>query len=274
MLSPSIQFLIVLSFIVPLSMSAKVLEDEKTNRLIPEGVERIQALEEIAMPKLYPSKLGQVLSRYYSEGLGGSETWDQIKSLRTKGELLDANGEIFSYESLVKKPHYLKIDIRAEEGGNYTISFDGQNAWEKLPNQTEAVRLDLQDPSARLLIHSAKYSNYLLYPLSLDKSLEYLGTKREDNSVCHWIRVQTDLGFVLDYYIDVQSYKEVKVVLRDHLNTENASIISYLDYKDVNGFPMAHEIISEKSGERVSALKIKSTEMNVGVLKWMFDLSP
>ena len=270
-----------LSVSLPALALASGSGDEKINRLLPDGFELTEVLEQMAMPELYPSKLGLVMSRYY-KAFGGLENWSQIKSLKITGELIAANkGEPLSYVSISKKPNLLKMEIDASSGtsseegkeGGYALSFDGQNAWMKFFSEKSAIRLDPDDSKVRLLKQSAEFASLLLYPFRSDKSFEYLGTTREENSVCHWIRVRTKSQFIVDYYIDAQYYKEVKVVLKDGLSSEGGLTIKYSDYKTIDGFPIAHKVITEKAGQEESALIINSVEKNVGVLKWMFKLN-
>ena len=54
------------------------------------------------MPELYPSKLGQILTRHYNEGLGGFEKWKQFKSVKMKGTTETAEGGFHGCESLFK----------------------------------------------------------------------------------------------------------------------------------------------------------------------------
>lgn len=263
--------------------SGSGLGDEKINRLLPDGFELTELLEQMPMPELYPSKLGLVLSRYY-KALGGLENWSQIKSLKITGELIEANkGEPLSYVSISKKPNLLKMEIDASSGSSssseegeevgYALSFDGQNAWMKFFSEKSAIRLDPDDSKVRLLRQSAEFASLLLYPFRSDKSFEYLGTTREENSVCHWIRVRTKSQFIVDYYIDAQYYKEVKVVLNDSLSSEGGLTIKYSDYRTIDAFPIAYKVITEKAGQVESTLNIDSVEKNVGVLKWMFELN-
>ena len=248
------------------------LSNEKINRLLPEGFELTKALEESPMPELYPSKLGQVLTRHYNEGLGGFEKWKQFKSVKMKGTVETAEGGFYGYESLLKKPNYLKMVLFLEEG-DHILAFDGVNAREKSPVSDSAVLLKPDDPKSRLIKQSAQFGNYLLYPFDSNKTIEYLGTERKADSVCHWIRVELDNHFIIDYFIDVQTYKEVKVVLHDLVDSENNSSIQYSNYKSINGLPIAHEIRSEKFEKWASTLTINSVDINVGSLHWMFDIS-
>ena len=247
------------------------LSNEKVNRLMPEEFQLTKALEESAMPELYPSKLGQILTRHYNEGLGGFEKWEQLKSFRMRGTIETAGGDSYRYESLLKKPNYLKMVMFLDEG-DYVLAFDGKNAYEKSPN-SEAIRLDPIDSKYRLIEQSAQFGNYLLYPFSSKKTMKYLGTERKAGSACHWIRVELDTGFIIDYFVDAKTYKEVQVVLKDLLSPDNQSLIQYSNYKIVNDFSVAHKIRTEKFGEWASTLTINSVNTNVGSLHWMFDLT-
>ena len=141
----------------------------------------------------------------------------------------------------------------------------------KSPVSDSAVLLKPDDPKSRL-IKQKQFGNYLLYPFDPNKTIEYLGTERKADSVCHWIRVELINHFVIDYFIDVQTYKEVKVVLHDLVDSENNSTIQYSNYKSINGLPIAQNSI-RKFEKWASTLTINSVDMNVGSAYWMFDIS-
>ena len=138
----SLRVVFFLSVLLPALALASGSGNEKINRLLPDGFELTEVLEQMAMPELYPSKLGLVMSRYY-KALGGLENWSQIKSLKITGELIAANkGEPLSYASISKKPNLLKMEIEASSGssssseegkeGGYALSFDGQKCLDEV----------------------------------------------------------------------------------------------------------------------------------------------
>ena len=44
-------------------------------------------IRQSAMPELGKGRLARILTRYYNDGLGGAEQWDQISSLKLNGTL-------------------------------------------------------------------------------------------------------------------------------------------------------------------------------------------
>ena len=49
--------------------------------------EQINSIMQSPMPDLGKVRLARILARYYNDGLGGAEQWDQISSLKLKGTL-------------------------------------------------------------------------------------------------------------------------------------------------------------------------------------------
>ena len=123
---------------------------------------------------------------------------------------------------------------------------------------------------ARRFIHSSVFGNYLLYPYRSGKTIEYLGTTREMDTVCHRIRVSLQNNFTVDYYIDVRTYLDVKIVNRDEeLNTSTTLICS--DFKNIKGFPVAYKVVSKTEDGPETTLTLEQVDFNIGLTEWMFN---
>ena len=123
---------------------------------------------------------------------------------------------------------------------------------------------------ARRFIHSSVFGNYLLYPYRSGKTIEYLGTTREMDTVCHRIRVRLQNNFTVDYYIDVRTYLDVKIVNRDEeFNTTTTLVCK--DFKTINGFPVSFKVVSETEEGFQTTLSLDQVDFNIGLTDWIFN---
>ena len=253
-------------------LQGEPVKEDSINRLRPYNSENTRALINEPMPELYRSKLGKVLIRYYNEGLGGIEEWSRINSLKLKGTIENEAG-IFKYESIAKKPNMLKVRF-LKNGRNLEITCNGTKVWQKLPSEGKTQLVDSNSNQYKNVIHSSAFSSFLLYPFEKGKTIRYFGTEREDGQLCHIIRVALETGFILDYYIGVQSYSEVKVVQQNHQLQGDETTIVFSDFQNINGLHLPFRVISSKQGKPYSSLIIDQAIPNIGAFEWMFNLEP
>lgn len=264
---PLIKFYLAISSLLfsaslPAAEAIEVLEfnEEEMNVII----------RQTAMPELDNSRLGKILTRYYLEGLGGSESWSKIESIRAFGtlKLADSEHKLAAYQ---KKPSYIKISIRGMNGeGELTLGYDGKNAWKSHSlSKGKAVKMEVAE--ARRFMHTSHFGNHLLYPYQPGKTIAYVDTLPIEGNICHQIRVTLDTGFQIDYFIDIRTYLEIKVVNLD-LDTQVTNTVFYRDYIREFGMPIAKNVVSYDEGEWSSELTINEVKVNTGVMPWMFRM--
>ena len=237
--------------------------------LLPENILITESLINTSMPELKQSELGKVLTRYYDQCLGGSEHWKTINSFRVSAELNTANG-IQTYESIYKKPNLYKIAISSKETRNI-VAFDGNNKWQKQISGEEWSYPEIAS-NMRRMIHEPELASYLLYPLQGDKTYQYKGTVRENNTVCFKVSLLTKQKYLIDYFIDIESCCIVSIKVIDKLKEFSPLLIKYSDHRLVDGVYFAHKIKYYIDGKWDSTLEVKEIVTNVGAANWMFYL--
>ncbi|MEM1222347.1 MAG: hypothetical protein AAGH40_06250 [Verrucomicrobiota bacterium] len=228
-------------------------------------------LRQTAMPEMDDSRLGRILNRYYKEGQGGPETWNEMESLRVSGTLTLETGE-FELEAFQKKPNYIKMTVAGNPGSqrNLTLGYDGKTAWRILPSSKNKP-MPMDEEEARRFIHSANFGNYLLYPYAEGKQIEYIDTVPIEGSICHHIRVILDTGFQVDYFIDIRSYLEIMIKNTD-LESGFVNSVVYDGYTRDHGIPIARTAESWEEGKWVSSLELHEIKVNTGLMPWMFSM--
>jgi len=233
---------------------------------VPTGYIEV-ATQEQPMPELDDSKIGGILTRYYVEGLGGTENWDKISSLKLIGMLRTADGE-FNISAFQKKPNFTKMNI-SRNHQTVVMSYDGKVAWQRLPNSAEA---ELMEPAqAREFIHHSRFGNHLIYPYARGKTIAYVDTVPFRGNICHRLRVTLDTDFQVDYYIDIRTYLERKVDSTD-LRTGKVTTLIFEDYIRELGMPVATKVITLEGETRISVLELFEVKVNSGVMPWMFKM--
>ena len=245
------------------------LATSSINDLLPENILITESLINTSMPELKQSELGKVLTRYYKQCLGGSEHWKTINSFRVSAKLNTANG-IQIYESIYKKPNFYKIAISSKETRNI-VAFDGHNKWQKQISGEEWSYPEIASDMRRM-IHEPELASYLLFPLQAGKNYKYRGTVRENNTVCFKVSLLTKQKYLIDYFIDVESYCIVSIKIVDKLKEFSPILIKYSDHRLVDGVYFAHKIKYYIDGKWDSTIEVEEIVTNVGAANWMFYL--
>jgi len=223
---------------------------------------------ETAMPEMGEGRLDKILTRYYTEGLGGPGKWLEIESIELTGLLKTASGN-YRLTAYQKKPNLLKLSLTYQRG-DLVLGYNGEEAWKQLPGSgREAEPMDEKD--ARRFIHSSQFGSHLLYPYAEGKTISYVDTVPLDGSICHLIRVDLETHHRVDYYIDIRSYMEVRVESLD-LRDQSLVAVELSEYNRDNLLPIAEKVVNYTNGEWTSELTVETIKVNCGVMPWMFDV--
>lgn len=228
-----------------------------------------ESLRNTAMPELGETRIEKILKRYYELGLGGQENWDKVESLNFIGKMETKAGEL-TLNAYQKKPDLIKMTLtQPSREGSLTLAYDGEIAWKQMGSQNAPKQMEKME--ARRFIHSARFGNYLLYPFAKGKRIRFIDTVPVEGAICHHVRVELDTGYQVDYYLDIRSYLEVKVVNAD-LRKKSTNSIIYKDYSRESGLPVARKVKSMENGEWVSTMLVEEVKVNAGVMPWMFHM--
>jgi len=226
------------------------------------------ALRQAAMPEMDDSRVGRILARYYQQFLGGEATWRGLESIKYDGSL-KVDGTVFALSAFQKKPNLIKMTlIHPVNQGSLQLGYDGQTAWKQGAGQPAET---MTPEEARRFIHGVRLGGHLIHPFAEGKTIRYIDTVPIEGSICHQLRVELETSYEVDYFIDIRSLAEVKVINRDLKNDFTNSIV-YHDYQRVGGIPVPVLVDNYENGELVSRLDNEEIRINSGVMPWMFRL--
>jgi len=231
--------------------------------------ERSQKLsQEEAMPESDGSRLGDILERYYAQGLGGFEQWSELESLRLTGTMKVPDGEL-SLRAVKKRPEYLKLSLEGPSR-SLQLAYDGRRGWKAEPDEPGTARR-MGTEAERTFRLQATFGSLLVFPGATGKTIEYVDTVPLNGDVSHHLRVTLESQFVVHYYVGVRDYLEHKIVFEDRkTGTKKTTVLE--DYTRVKGVPVARTVKTWRDGKFVSELSVDRIEANIGVMPWMFEM--
>ena len=211
--------------------------------------------------------LESVLQRY-TKAYGGFRDVDALSSVSVEGTILQ-NGQTFDFLMRKKRPHSMRYRL-SNEYNSIITGYDGSQGWIRTKNNQE-VSIDLIDQEAlRKIRYQSRFDSPLFYHLQKSEyQIELIKRISLDERSVLVLEVIEYDSEASRYYLDLETAHIVRV---DHLGADGELSIQtlYRDYREVEGFPFAFEIETRVNGETKSLAKVKSIDINPGILSFYF----
>lgn len=221
-----------------------------------------------AMPKHTNSELGRLLNRYYRNGVGTPEAWEQLNSLRMSGTMEREAGN-YELEEWQKKPFLWRQELRAE-GAVKLRGFDGEIAWKRFnPEEPAEAYSGVRGQAIGL---NATLGSHLLYPFEAGKQIELVETLPVKGRIWHRIRVTFEANpMVVEYMIEVPGYRERK---RSYLTDEGEELFAaeWSAYKSVAGIQVPYKRVYYRHEAVAATVQLDFAKPNCGLVPWMFRI--
>ena len=212
------------------------------------------------------SRVAQILREYYRLSLGGRVGWEQVESLRFEGVLRMPQGAL-SFVAFKKKPDYCKIVLFAGKE-RVVMSYDGTDAWQL--NTMESTDPVAMPPLEALnFIRDAPTAGHLLYPTLPGKQIELLGTRMVGEYTCYDLQVTLPDGQQVTYAIDLTDFVERQQIVENAVS-KSLEVTTHDALKVVKGVSVPTVSRMEADGVFTHEVRMRSVEVNVGVMPWMF----
>ena len=211
--------------------------------------------------------LESILQRF-TRAYGGFRDADALTSLSVEGTILQ-NGQTFDFLMRKKRPHSMRYRL-SRESNSIITGYDGSQGWIQT-KINEKVSIDLLDHEAKRSIREqTRFESPLFQHFEKrDNEIELIERITLGERKTLVLEVIEYGSEVSRYYLDLETAHIVRV---DQLDTEGKLIIQtlYRDYREVEGFPFAFEIETRVGGETRSLAKVKSINVNLGILGFYF----
>jgi hypothetical protein len=197
------------------------------------------------------------------EARGGLENIKAVKSVRTSGTLRQG-GFRAAFIQENQRPNRVREETIIQ-GMAATEAFDGKVGWRVSPFEGRKDPDLLSADDMKSLVEDADLDGLLVDYRNKDHRAELVGHEAVEGTDCYKIKLTLNNSDVRYYYIDADSYLELKVETERKIRgTVQYNETLYGDYEKVNGiyFPFAFE-----SGEKGNPDRVKFTvdkvELNV-----------
>ncbi len=212
--------------------------------------------------------LQRILQRY-TEAYGGFRDADALSSLSVEGTI-EQDGK--NYQFLMRKKRPYSMRYRLSNGENNVITgFNGSSGWIRVETDGEVSIQALDSKATRALREQARFESPLFRHLEKgENDIKLIERASLDDNSVYVIEVSEFAGQVSHYYLDV---KTAHLLRQDELDDSGEIIFQtlYRDYKDVEGYPFAHEIETRIGESTISLAKVNTIEVNPGLLSFYFE---
>jgi hypothetical protein len=203
---------------------------------------------------------------------GGVEKIKAVKSIRITGRL-DAGGFRAGFVQENLRPGKVREEFLLQ-GMAQIMAYDGKTGWQVNPFGGRKDPDLLSADDMKSLVEDSDIDGQLVDYKNKDHRAELIGHDSVEGTDCYKIKLTLSNSDVRYYYIDTDSFLELKVENERMIRgAVQYGEIYYGDYEQVNGiyFPFAYE-----SGEKGSTFRTRYTvnkiEMNVPITDEKFNM--
>jgi hypothetical protein len=204
-----------------------------------------------AIPWLTQAQTADEIIAKNLQARGGLEKLKGLESLRVSGKFA-----IGGFRAAFVQENKRPFKVREEQiiqGMVGIDAYDGKTAWHVVPWEGRKDPDLLSADDRKALIEDADIEGQLVDYRTKDHRVEYAGHDFVEGTDCYKLKLTLATGDVRYYYIDTDTYLELKVETERNIRgTVRYGEIYYGDYEKVNGiyFPFAIESGSKGNSER------------------------
>jgi len=196
---------------------------------------------------------------------GGEEKLKSFQTIRATGKLT-MGGFHAGFIQETKRGNKVREET-VIQGMTAIQAYDGKVGWQVSPFEGRKDPDLLSEDDRKSLVEDADIDGQLVDYKNKDHRAEYLGHDSVEGTDCYKIRLTLSNGDARVYYIDTDSYLELKVETERRIRgTVRYEEILYGDYEQVNGvyFPMAMEM-GAKGDTQHAKITVEKVETNVAL---------
>ncbi len=201
---------------------------------------------------------------------GGAEKLKAVSTLRATGEFREGS-MLAEFVQENKRPNKVRNEMTLQ-GMTAINAHDGKMSWHIMPFGGRKDP-DLMSPDdAKELVEQADIDGQLVGYKNKDHRAELIGHDSVEGTNCYKIKLTLSTGDVRYYYIDTDSFLELKVETERNIRgAMHYAEILYGDYEQVDGvyYPFAIESWNKGDSDHVK-LTLQKVEVNVPISDSLF----
>ena len=225
--------------------------------------------------QLWAQSADDIINKHF-EATGGREKWARVYAIHRSGNYVMGPGMLAPVNSFtVAKPfkgNYseftwqgmtAKNALRADSGWNYQPFGGKRDADPMSPNEVRSTKLSI-DPQGMLFNYKEK-----------GYTVDYLGTDDMDGTDVYKLRLATQQGDMIYYYIDMETGYILKEVRRVKLkDKEEKHGIIYSDFRKTDFgvvVPFSQQDVDDDGNTQGGPVNFNKVEVNAPVDAGLFD---
>lgn len=212
--------------------------------------------------------LRHLLNRY-TETYGGLRDANRLASVSIEGVKIQQGVE-YLFHLHKKRPASFRYQL--QKGNTILTSiFDGQRGWLETKQGSEVSVEEIVGPSLKILKKEAQFESPLYrYLENPENTILLEGREPIGGDFAYVLRVEEPESATCLYYLHPNKSHILRI---DVLNGEGETVFQtlYREYKNVGGYPFAHEVENRIKGDTISMTRLNSVIVNPGLLSFYFQ---
>ena len=210
----------------------------------------------------------QLLQRY-TETYGGLREANRLASISIEG-VQRQGGVEYSFHMRKKRPASMRYQLERGDTSLTTI-YNGRQGWLLTKKAGAVSSEELSGARLEILQREARFESPLYRHLEKpENKITFEGREQVGLAQAYVLRVEEPGSPPSRYFIEADS---AHVLRLDRLNEAGEVVFQtfYRDYREVEGYPFAHEVENRIEGETVSITRVESILVNPGLLSFYFE---
>lgn len=215
------------------------------------------------------SYLLQRILKQYTEAYGGFIDADALTSLSVEGRI-EQGRETFDFLMQKKRPYSFRYRLSSDQNTAIT-GYNGRDGWTRVETNGEVTIESLKGEDLYKLRDLARFESQLFRGLEKrENEIRFLKLDNLEGDAVYVLEVIAAKNSVSHYYLDTQKAYILRIDEIDEKG-EIAQQTIYRYYREVGGFPFAHEVETRLGEQTLSLARVGEIHVNPGLLSFYFE---
>ena len=165
---------------------------------------------------------------------GGAENWAKVQSMKMTGTYSSFSTP-HPFTLWRKRPDLYRFDHNLAKWP-VTVAYDGRKCWQINPLYGTEDATSIPDADSLVVLRDKDFESILFSYAAQGQPIEYLGEGEVEGQPCHRLKVTLPDSTEETWYLDRETYLEVKVEGRTYDFGRQVSLEAYFDdFREVEG---------------------------------------